>query len=509
MAIRHSPEKGFTWSLAFLLLGSTAYLYLNLFSSLTTPFLLSGDQVCFWTYAERMLDGGKIYKDFFEFTPPGTDLVYLGLFKLLGLNVWVTNAIVLVLGVAFCWLCFALASEIMERRSAMLASLFFLVVVYGRALNATHHWFSVLIIMAAVKVLMGGTGTARVFGAGALLGVATFFTQSHGAVALLACVLFLGLTQLRAQVSPTDFFGKVGWLLFGYIATWLLLSAPTLASVGFKQLWHFQVTYIRQRVVPAPRGGLLGLSASLSFHALPKLSQYLIVYILLPIVYPLTLWRCWQERRNPSFPLKQVLLLGLVGTSLFVEVAPGINWLRLFAVSCAGIILLFWNIEWMGMLRRPVIVVVLTGCACAATWQIANAHFYQRSTLNLPGGRIATSSQVSEKLAWIQAHTRPGQFFFQADWPGVYVPLRLRSPTYVDSVALSEGTTDEYVRLTIEQLETKHVRYVLWGAKLNSPKTSNVHVPLLLDYLRLKYKPAHIFPDGDMIWERDELAGHL
>ena len=505
MAIQHSSEKSSVWPLTFLLLGATTYLYLNLFSSLTTPFLMGGDQVYFWAYAKRMLEGGRVYQDFFQFTPPGTDLVYLSLFRLFGLNVWVTNATILVLGVAFCWLCFALANQIMERRSAMLASLFFLVVVYGRALNATHHWFSVLTIMAAVLVLGEGGSASRVLGAGALLGLALFFTQSHGFIALFACIVSLGLMPLGTKESWSEFLRKEGLLLFGCAAAWLLLSAPILASIGFKQLWHFQITYARQNVAHASQGGLLGLQGHVSFRTLPKFSQYLIIYAVLPIVYPLTLWWCWHERQSPSFPLARVLPLCLVGTFLSLGVTPSLNWLRLFAVACPGIILLFWNIEWMGMLRRPVISLVLAGfLGFVAIWQIASAHFYQRSILNLPGGRIATSLQASEKLTWLQAHTTPGQFFFQANWPGLYVPLRLQSPVYVDSIAPIEGTTLEYMDMTIAQLEAKRVQYVLWRALPAASKASSEHIERFHRYLQLSYRPVHVFTDGDILWERNE-----
>jgi hypothetical protein len=176
VVIPHDARGRIDWPLVFLLLGAATYLYFNLFSPSHTPILLGGDQVYFWTYAQRMMDGERIYRDFFQFTPPGTDLLYLGLFKLFGPSVWVTNATVLALGVALCWLCFALAGEIMERQSAMLATIFFLVIVYGKLLNGTHHWFSVLAIMGALKIYMGEASAARTLGAGALLGLASFFT---------------------------------------------------------------------------------------------------------------------------------------------------------------------------------------------------------------------------------------------------------------------------------------------------------------------------------------------
>src|SRR5690242_19100818 len=108
-------------------LGLAVYLYLNLFAFPHTPFLLNGDQAFFWMDAQRMLNGEQVYQDFFQFTPPGTDLIYLGLFRVFGLYVWVTNLMVFALGLALCWVCFSLASEILERRLAALATFLFLV----------------------------------------------------------------------------------------------------------------------------------------------------------------------------------------------------------------------------------------------------------------------------------------------------------------------------------------------------------------------------------------------
>ena len=72
-----------TWWYVSSVLACTAYLYPNLFLSAKTPFLLGGDQVYFWMGAQRILDGQAAYKDFFQVTPPATDLVYAAFFKVL------------------------------------------------------------------------------------------------------------------------------------------------------------------------------------------------------------------------------------------------------------------------------------------------------------------------------------------------------------------------------------------------------------------------------------------
>lgn len=158
---------------AGVLIGSGAYLYANLFALPKTPFLLGGDQALFWMNAQRLLHGELIYRDFLEFTPPGTDLVYLGAFRLLGSWVWVTNLVVLLLGVVLCWLCFRIALSIMKPAEAALAAALFMLLDYGKMLNGTHHWFSVLAVMGAIAVLLEEETPARMIIAGALLGVAS------------------------------------------------------------------------------------------------------------------------------------------------------------------------------------------------------------------------------------------------------------------------------------------------------------------------------------------------
>jgi hypothetical protein len=505
------------WPLVFLLLGAAMYLYFNLFAASHIPILLGGDQVYFWTYAERMMDGERVYQDFFQFTPPGTDLLYLGLFKLFGPSVWVTNATVLALGVALCWLCFALASEIMERRSAMLATTFFLVLVYGRLLNATHHWFSVLAIMGAVKIYAGGTNTARTLAAGAVLGLASFFTQTHGAVALLAFVLFLALAQWRKAPSRrkqpwVDLLRNEGLLLLSYTGVLLLLSAHILWAIGFRQLWHFQVTSVIQYVIHSPKGVYLGLPGRLSWHSLPRLSPYLLVYLVLAVIYPLTLWRCWRERHKSSFPWDPVALLSMVGALLLVEVAFSLNWLRVFAVAFAGIILLFWNADRIGdrvgMIRPCAVVLMWAGLAGVAYRQTRAAHVHERSTLYLRGGDVAVSRQAYEKLHWMMLHTIPGQFFLQADWPGMYLPLRLRNPLFVDAIIPEEENRPEDIAAAIQQLDGRRVQYILWQARLDSAEFSKDTVLPLRSYLHLKYTQVHAFAGGETVWERNEFISH-
>lgn len=102
------------------LIGVAAYLYLNLFTTSSTPYLLNGDQAYFWMDGLRISEGETIYKDFFRHTTPGTDLLFAALFRIFGPAIWVTNATVLALGLAFAIVCYFLSRRIMNRGLSLL-----------------------------------------------------------------------------------------------------------------------------------------------------------------------------------------------------------------------------------------------------------------------------------------------------------------------------------------------------------------------------------------------------
>src|SRR5690242_664155 len=164
-----------------------------------------------------MLFGEQPYRDFFQFTPPGANLVYLALFKFFGQRIWVTNFTVLWLGAALCCICFSISRHLMALPSAFLATLLFLVLVYGKLLNATHHWFSVLIILCAVRVAFNGMNSVRLVSIGVLLGAAAFFTQAHAAAAVLAFALLLALESWSTPHPMPSLAQRLALLLVGFI----------------------------------------------------------------------------------------------------------------------------------------------------------------------------------------------------------------------------------------------------------------------------------------------------
>jgi hypothetical protein len=123
-------------------------------------------------------------------------------------------------------------------------------------------------------------------------------------------------------------------------------------------------------------------------------------------------------------------------------------------------------------------------------------------------GRIAfLSRREYEAGQWVQQHTKPNDWFLEADFPRHYFPLQLRNPSPVASFTETDYTRPEQVRATIENLERSRVRYVLWPTWLDPVDTArgDDHLGPLRAYLRSHYRMTPTFPDGDEeVWERLE-----
>jgi hypothetical protein len=500
------PRRGIDWFVLTMLLGIAGFLYLNLFAVPNIPFLQAGDQIYFWVFAQRLSLGERVYRDFFQFTPPGIDLLYLLFLEVFGVRIWLPNATNLALGVALCWACFGIARQIMARNLALLATLLFLVLIYGGALNGTHHWFSVLAIMCATRIGLRGTSLTRLAGIGALLGLAGFFTQTHGGFAAFGFGLFLIAQECMTERNWRNLAKALTVLFASFAVVLAALNGYFVIPIGIQKLWYFQVSYSRQYLAFGQHPLLLGIGTLPTWHGLPTFMERAFVYLALPIVYGLVLVRIWRKSRSSiDREWKDVMLLCFVGLSLLLEVSFSPNYVRVYAVSMPGIVLLVWILGRSGKAGRHLVLLAWIGIACLGVQQTVSRHRKASVVAVLPTGTVAVTPDVYEKLLWATLHTRPGQFFFQGTWPGLYFPLDLRNPAYLSEMTAYESTRPEDVQRTVQELDNHQVRYVLWTVYNDHPDPkyrSAYHLSPLRDYLHDRYRRVHVFSDQDEIWER-------
>jgi len=125
-----------------------------------------------------------------------------------------------------------------------------------------------------------------------------------------------------------------------------------------------------------------------------------------------------------------------------------------------------------------------------------------------PQGKVGlTDRALYEKYTWIQQHTRPSQYFYEAGYAEVYFYLDLRNPTPLSEIQDTGYTTSEQVTEVIHGLEQHQVQYILWepgnlSTLPGSANSSDDNIGPLRDYVQSNYTIAKVFSDSDEIWER-------
>jgi hypothetical protein len=476
------------------------YLYLQTFILPYVPILQRDDQITFVVNAVRMLHGEMIYKDFYQYTPPGTDLIYLALFKVFGVRAWVASAVVFLLGIAAFWICYAIAERMMPRASACLAAAMFTVFVFGSMLNGTHHWYSALLIMCAGLCLLARRTPARLVSAGTLVALASFFTQTR-ALSLVALLVFVAWESRRRHAGWRGALKHEASLLLGFTGAFVLFNFYYVRHAGMAPMFSHQVVALSRSAFTF-NSYLLGFPSVPPWYLAGRAAGFVLVYLLLPASYICSfVWLIRKRSRSYSTQDERMLLLSLLGVGLFLEVLPAPNWVRLFPVSMPAIVLAMQLTAGEGKFRLFIRQSLWVGTAVVGLLGAISAQTRPRHIVALPIGRAAVyGDDTAVKLNELATRTKPGDYFFQAAWLDLYFPLQLRNPSYVEALSLS--ATPAQVEDVIRTLEEHQVEYVLWSARLDADSNVSDVLRPMRRYLKEHYRVVEHFAPAEDLWER-------
>lgn len=490
--------------IATLLFGA-ASLYLQVFVIPHTPRLATGDQSIYLHNAARMLSGELIYRDYDHFTFPGTDLLYAALFRIFGVRAWIPQAMLVVVGVAMAWLMMNIAKTVMRGAICVLPALLFLALPFSSYLDATHHWYSALAAMAALAVIVERRTPFRLAIAGVLWGLAICFSQSAALGALgFACY---PLWEQRAEGKPSRLLLKQEACYWGgFVVTVAAIVSYFVSKVGFARFFYYTVTFVL-KYYPADSFNTwrVYLHERPSLHVWanwPDLVAWPVLHLLIPLIY--VLFFAYARLKGLGKQQRErLMLINVTGISMFLAIASAPAWNRLYTVSAPGIILLVWFVDSRIQLTRVRQLLWILAIALLAIKPVV-MQMRWKGYLDLPTGQTAVlEPAVYDKMQWIAARTRPGEYYFGDQLAGF--ALRLKDPARVAFLRPTDYTRPEEVQDVIQGLEQHEVRFVSWYPGLNVPlERPGNHLRPLVEYLQIHYHMAKVFSNKDELWERNQ-----
>ena len=502
--------NGSQWMIPVVLL-SALFLYLQVFILPATPRAATGDQAIYLHHAVRMLEGEMIYRDYDHFTLPGTDVVYVALFKLFGVRAWIPQAMLIVLGASTVYLIIFISRKLLSGTSVFLPGLLFITLLFTGYLDATHHWYSTVATTAALAVLLEERSVGRLVWAGILLGVATFFTQSM-ALLPFGFALFLLWEHRREGQTWSLLLNKEASLLASFIATITACLAYFVWKVGLKRLLYYTVVFV-VKYYPADwfNTWRVYLTRPPSLHvwtAWPDLPAFALAHAIVPMVYLFFCATYVRKSRKESDELwNRLMLVNFTGLFLFLTVASAPAYSRLYAVSPPALVLLVWFLDSPRKVERTLLRLLWVTVFVMAIVRPLVTQIRWKAYLDLPTGRTAfVESVLYEKTKWIADRTRPCDYFFGDQL--MSFELLLRNVSRVPFLRPTDYTRPEEVQDAMQGLEKHQVRFVSWYRGLEGQGRAGRHpegnhlAPIRL-YLHEHYHVAQTFANGDLIWERN------
>jgi hypothetical protein len=498
------------WLVLLTLLICGIFLYLQVFVLPGTPRLAIGDQSIYLHNAARMYEGQLIYRDFDYFTLPGTDVLYVTLFKLFGVRAWIPQMMLLLVGVISTWLSIKIATKVMSGPAVFLPGFLFLALPFASYLDATHHLYNVLFATCALAVVIEERTIARMAWAGAFWGLATCFAQSL-VTGPLGFGLFLVWERHRKKEAWGSLLKKEGSLLASYLATVAAFNAYFVWKVGLKQFLYYTVTFVARYFsaygTNTWRTYMLGHPSVHEWANWPDLATWPLIHFLIPLVYILFFVRYWREERlRPEEQWERLMLVNTTGLCLFLSIVSAPAWNRLYTVSMPALIMLVWFLNSSLKLERALLRILWATVMILAIARPIVTQTRWKAFLDLPTGRTAFFEPGSyQETKWLLERTRPSDYFFGDQL--LCFDLRLRNPSRVAFVTPYNFTRPEEVSNVVQGLEEHRVRFVSWYQGLDdSIDAEGNHLAPLRSYLQSHYYVVESFENGHKMWERNNVT---
>jgi hypothetical protein len=485
---------------------AVAFSYLLLFKLPNVPIFFESDQLIFVYEASRLLHGDVMYRDFFQFTLPGTQTYYAAMFSLLGERYWILPATVTIIGAALTLLTLRLSRECIRGTFAFLPPLIFLFFGWRWfGLDGSHRMFSPLFLLLGALILLRSRTLFGFALVGLMCAGASFFTQQRGVIALAAFSAFVLIDGLTGGTRSAIIFRNIAAMVVSFVIAIAAMCSYFVISAGFDtfiySVLYYPSTYYHyaQANSFAVFTADLGKAASaggLSGYLLFAVSSFYAVLLPLTVLATLVAFAIhrktvdWQEWRAP-------VLLSVLSFSLFVSTA-GPGPIRFFQVGAPAIVILVWMVARSKYIRRFETKIVVTAVTILTMIGIGQSvrmqTHWDMGMVETASGKIAFVDPAQLHFYnFIADRTKRGDFVFQAVQPYIYFPFGLRNPTRYPQIWPTDYTRPEQIAEVLNDLKIRRPTFIVWNNNYFVPdelRQSGDHTAPLAEYVKEHYKPV-------------------
>lgn len=502
IGVTGAARRSAAWRALFLI-GIAVALYFELFVWPAVAVLKVGTSGINLVNAVRVANGELMYRDFFQYTPPGTELVLAALIRLFGRATWLPNGVVLLAGIGYAWCGILIADAVLIGWSTLLPSALFMAVGFSSGLYPDHRLFSTGLMLAALTVLIRERGPARIATAGTLCGLALCFTQTL-AIPVLAIALFLIWEARRDGLARQAIVANLLRLIGPGVAVVALVNGYFAWQIGIgrylKYTVGFPLFYYRADTRCNTWSGLLsnGLPPHTHWYQYPRIGIWLFVILVLSLAPVAILFRRKLQPRSESD--RRLILAAAVGLSLVLTVIYSPHYRTLSPFSLPAFVIFVWYLRERTLLATMARRLLWAGAIAAL---VAGALITQRSAISdqLNGRSYAfMDAENYQWYRWLADYVRPGQTLLDADTQcNLYYYLDAADPCVLSWLTPNDYTRPEQVTETRACLATGRVAYVLWAPDLDpgKPPAPDDHLEPLRQYLAANYHVvSRLYNDG-------------
>jgi hypothetical protein len=496
----------FRWIVAVSVGLTIASCYLRDFVWPNVAILSWGDQTLFATDGTRIAAGQMPYRDYFQLVTPGTDLVYASLFHHLGVRLWIPNIVMVALAAIGVLLTMLAAGKVLRSGFVALPAALTAGFVLFSGMDATHHWFSAVIAMAAMLVLSHGSSRQHLLTAGTLCGIMASFTQSRGAAVTTGFLIYLVWQSSQKRVQDDGIWRRCLLLCGAAFASFTAINGWYMLQLGLREWSRWVVIFPFKYFPTMPNHTWRALFENFaSLSAIGRWVCFPILFVVLPLSHLVFLWVMHRRRSSePDEPWDRLLLLAITGLAMLSSVASCPSIMRVSAASLPGTVIFAWLLSRWGRPGKMAAAVLAALAISIALYLPIRNQTMQSYYLDLPAGRAVVHERNRYELyQWMAENTHPGQMYFGIT--PMSLPLWLQTPAPISAPVPYEYDRPEHIAASIVAIEKNRIPLLLLRPYLYLEGTWGYepdHLRSFQAYVDQHYRRVKVFSTSDEAWER-------